>query len=164
MDVAAAEASGAKATFNEKPPEPRLSPPEIDRSGPVLRCRERASWLRGYAERNLRAWWPTILAMRWAWGWWCVLLARRSLKNTELRRIASLAEPDPSAARQAKFLARMKKWIADRHKLWMANTLGGKMGEVEWEHVDDAGAVDDAGTYIVPIRTITELQDGASAV
>ena len=160
MDAAGAGAKPTlRATYQKTPPEPRQSPPAIDRSGAVMRCRKRASWLRGYAEGKLRSWWPTVLAVRWAWGWWRVLSARRRLENTELQRT-----PARSAARQAKFIAKMQKWMANRHKLWMANTLGGMLGEVEWEHVDEAGVVDDAGTYIVPIRTIKTLPGGQWSV
>ena len=83
MDAAGAGAKPTlRATYQKNPPEPRQSPPAIDRSGAVMRCQKRASWLRGYAEGKLRSWWPTVLAMRWAWGWWRVLSASRSLENT----------------------------------------------------------------------------------
>ena len=153
MDAAGAEAPGAQPTYQTPPPERRRPPPAIDRSGPVLRCRERALWLRSYAEGKLRAWWPSILAMRWAWGWW---RARSAAGKSEIWRIRSI--PARSAARQTKFIAKMQKWIVDRHTQWCEEQLGGEMGEVEWEHVGEDGDVLETGAYIVPKLTDKEFK------
>ena len=86
---AEAEVSTSRSSFCALPPEPRLPPPAIERSGPIIRCRERTSKLRSYAEGKLRAFFPGLLAMRWAFGFWRVKSVSAGLSKEERWRIHS---------------------------------------------------------------------------
>ena len=156
-----AEVSTARSTFCAPPPEPRLPPPAIDRSGPVYRCQERTSKLRSYAEGKLRVFIPGLLAMRWVFGFWRVKSVRKGLSKAERWRIKS--RPPRSADRLEKFITKMAKWMLERHLKWCKDTLGGAMEDVEVEKVFPDGQIEHF-VIIVPVLTKKEFDGGRLSV
>jgi len=156
-----AEVSTSRSSFCALPPEPRLPPPAIERSGPVFRCREKTSKLRSYAEGKLRAFFPGLLAMRWAFGFWRVKSVRAGLSKEERWRIHS--ERPRSPERLERFITKMAKWILERHLKWCKDTLGGEIEDVEVEKVFSDGQIEHL-VFIVPVLTDKELAGGRLSV
>lgn len=116
----------SKAPYDKPPPEARHPPRAINRSGPVYRCRGRVQMLRSYAEEILRPWWFTILAMRWAWGWWNAHVAPKRLNKKWYTATCNLPR---SEDRQKRFMAKLERLLINNHLRWCTEHLGGEMKE-----------------------------------